>query len=371
MNSLTQEKKAKAYNQKKIFTEIAETIILLVFLVFFMVTGWSSFMKTVWYPVSTSPWIVNGLYTLAFFLVIKIVTFPLDFYSGFILEHHYNLSNQKIGPWLIDQLKELAVISLFSLLIVEIIYTLLRYAPTYWWLIISGILCFFFILITKLAPVFLMPLFFSFQKICDPDLEARLHKLTKKAHTKITGIFEMKLSQKSKTANAALAGIGQTRRIILSDTLLNNYTHEEIETIMAHELGHHVYNHLWKGIAVQSTLILILFFTISCFLAKGVIWFHLENIYDVAGLPYLTLIGLLFSLFFLPVVNSYLRCLEYQSDHYSLSITGKPAVFIKALEKISQQNLSEMQPNPIIEFIFYSHPCIAKRINRLQSYGSD
>jgi len=175
----------------------------------------------------------------------------------------------------------------------------------------------------------------------------------------------MDLSKKSKTANAALAGIGKTRRIVLSDTLLNNYDHDEIEVIMAHELGHHIYNHLWKGIFIQSILILALLFIISLILNSGVIWFHLQGIYDIAGLPYLVFISTIFSLILLPFVNLYLRRLEYQADQFGVSVTGKKEAFIRALEKLSQQNLSEKEPNPIIEFIFHSHPSISKRINRL------
>ncbi len=362
---MSQEQKAKEYNRKKIVIEITETILLIIFLTFFMAFGWSLSIKNFLSAFTSSFWLLNGLYCLTLLVMITLLSSPFDYYSGFYLEHRYELSTQNFASWIIDQLKGLALTLVFGLIIVEIIYGLIRSFPSFWWLITAGILSGIFIILTKLAPVLLMPIFFKFRPLSDSDLEARILELTKKLNTKISGIFEMDLSKKSKTANAALAGIGKTRRIVLSDTLLNNYDHDEIEVIMAHELGHHIYNHLWKGIFIQSILILALLFIISLSLNSGVTWFHLKGIYDIAGLPYLIFISMIFSLILLPFVNLYLRRLEYQADQFGVSLTGKKEAFIRALEKLSQQNLSEKEPNPIIEFIFHSHPSISKRINRL------
>ena len=362
---MSQEQKAKKYNRKKIFIEITETILLIIFLTFFMAFGWSLSIKNFLSAFTSSFWLLNGLYCLTLLVMITLLSSPFDYYSGFYLEHKYELSTQNFASWIIDQLKGLALTLVFGLIIVEIIYGLMRSFPSFWWLITAGILSGIFIILTKLAPVLLMPIFFKFRPLSDSDLEARILELTKKLNTKISGIFEMDLSKKSKTANAALAGIGKTRRIVLSDTLLNNYDHDEIEVIMAHELGHHIYNHLWKGIFIQSILILALLFIIALTLNSGVTWFHLKGIYDIAGLPYLIFISIIFSFILLPFVNLYLRRLEYQADQFGVSLTGKKEAFIGALEKLSQQNLSEKEPNPIIEFIFHSHPSISKRINRL------
>ena len=368
---MNQEKKAKEYNRKKIGIEITETFLLILFLALFMALGWSLSTKNFLSFITSSFWLLNGLYCLTLLLMITLLSSPFDYYSGFYLEHKYELSTQNFTSWIIDQLKGLALTLVFGLIIVEIIYGLMRSFPSFWWLITAGILSGIFIILTKLAPVLLMPIFFKFHPLSDSDLEARIMELTKKLHTKISGIFEMNLSKKSKTANAALAGIGKTRRIVLSDTLLNNYDHDEIEVIMAHELGHHIYNHLWKGIFIQSILILTLLFIISLSLNSGVTWFHLKGIYDIAGLPYLIFISILFSLILLPFVNLYLRRLEYQADQFGVSVTGKKEAFIRALEKLSQQNLSEKEPNPIIEFIFHSHPSISKRIHRLETNGQN
>ena len=360
-----EEQRVKEYNRKKIFVEIAETAWLIIFMMFLMYRGWSVSMRASLTWFSFSPWIVNGLYLLAFFLLLKVILLPLGYYSGYRVEHRYGLSSQSFGSWVIDELKELAISLILGLFIGEIIYGLIRAFPSLWWLIASLVLSVFFIFMTKLAPILLMPIFFRFQRLDDKDLEARILKLTDQAHTRINGVFEMNLSKKTKAANAALAGIGSTRRIILADTLLKEYTHDEIEGIMAHELGHQVYNHIWKGILVQGMLTTLLFFLIAHGLDRGVVWFHLQGIHDIAGLPYFMLITIVFSFLFLPLVNLYMRSMEYQADQYGVSITGNRDSFISALEKLSRQNLSDIHPNAVIEFLFYSHPSIAKRIGHL------
>jgi len=293
----------------------------------------------------------------------------MDYYTGYRLEHRYQLSTQSFSAWIIDELKGSALFMVLGLIIIEIIYSLIRSYPSFWWLIAACLLSVFFIIMTKLAPTILIPIFFTLRRVNDPDLESRILALMEKIHAKVNGIFEMDLSKKSKTANAALAGIGKTRQIILSDTLLDNYSHDEIEVIMAHELGHHVYNHLWKGIFVQSALIFSLLFVISQGLRTAVSHFQLKGITDIAGLPFLLLVTIVFSFLFLPLVNLYLRHLEYQADLYGVSIIGKSDVFIQALEKLCRQNLCERDPHPIIEFIFYSHPSVSKRVGQLSNHG--
>jgi len=363
---LTQEKqKVKEYNRKKIFVEITETAWLIIFMFCLMYLGWSVSMRDFLTGFSSSPWIVNGLYLLVFFLLLKVILLPMGYYSGYSVEHRYGLSSQSFGSWIIDEVKELGISLIFGLFIGEIIYGLIRAFSSLWWLIASLVLSAFFIVMTKLAPILLMPIFFRFKRLEDKDLEARILKLTDQAHTRINGVFEMNLSKKTRAANAALAGIGSTRRIILSDTLLKEYTHDEIEGIMAHELGHQVYNHIWKGILVQGMLTTLLFFLIAHSLDKGVEWFHLQGIHDIAGLPYLILITIVVSFIFLPLVNLYMRSMEYEADQYGVSITGKRDSFISALEKLSMQNLCDTQPNAVVEFLFYNHPSIAKRIGHL------
>ncbi|MEW5802333.1 MAG: M48 family metallopeptidase [bacterium] len=355
----------KKYNRRKVIVEIAESVWLIMFLGHIMYRGWSLEMREFLSGFASSPWIVNGLYLVAFFFLIKAILLPLDYYSGYHVEHTFGLSTENFASWILDELKELALSIVFGLLVGEIVYGLIRAFPTLWWLIASFVLSALCIVLTNLAPVLLMPIFFRFQRLRDKDLEARILKLTDRARTKINGVFEMNLSKKTRAANAALAGIGRTRRIILSDTLLKEYNHEEIESIMAHELGHQVYNHIWKGILVQGMLITVLFFLLAHGLNKGVLWFHLQGIHDIAGLPYLVLITILFSFIFLPLVNLYMRTMEYQADQYGVSITGNRESFISALEKLSQQNLCDRKPNAVVEFLFYNHPSIAKRIGRL------
>ena len=205
----------------------------------------------------------------------------------------------------------------------------------------------------NLAPVLLMPIFFKFKPMDDEDLKTRLLALAAKGMTKIKGVYEMDLSRKSKTANAALAGLGNTRRIIVSDTMLKNYTKEEIEVVFANELGHHLGSHLFKGIIFQTVLIFLSFFAVDLALKRWLNYFGFYGISDVASFPLLILVMMGVSLIALPASNSFTRRLERFADRKAIELTNNSESFISAMEKLAIQNLADKNPNPVIEFIFF------------------
>ena len=193
------------------------------------------------------------LYVLMFSLIMKALSAPFD-YLGFRLEHQYNLSNQKMRSWLWDELKGWLVGLVLGTVFVEIIYAIIRIAPQRWWMIAWAVFVGLFLLMAQLAPVVLFPIFYKFEPLNNDSLRDRLTRLGERAGTRVRGVYEWKLSEKSKKANAALMGMGATRRIILADTLLQNYSDDEIEAVLAHELGHHVRRHIVKGILMQVAI---------------------------------------------------------------------------------------------------------------------
>jgi STE24 endopeptidase len=199
-------------------------------------------------------------------------------------------------------------------------------------------------------------------------LTERLLELSRRAGTKVKGVFEWKLSEKSKKANAALLGLGNTRRIILSDTLLEKFQDEEVEAVLAHEFGHHVHRHIFQLIAIQGSAMVLGFYLIH----RTIDWlgphFGFQGAADFANLPLLALVTTGLSLVLLPAVNSYSRALERQADTYALRAISSPAPFISSMEKLAELNLAERQPHPWIEFIFHSHPSIQKRIAFAQKF---
>jgi STE24 endopeptidase len=201
-------------------------------------------------------------------------------------------------------------------------------------------------------------------------LTERLLDLSRRAGTRVKGVFEWKLSEKSKKANAALMGLGNTRRIILSDTLLEKFQDDEVEAVLAHELGHHVHRHIFQIIALQGAATVVGFYLIH----RTLIWlgshFGFQGAADFANLPLLALVTAGLSLILLPALNSYSRAMERQADTYALRAIPSRASFISSMEKLADLNLAERQPHPWIEFIFHSHPSIQKRITFAQKFSA-
>ena len=208
----------------------------------------------------------------------------------------------------------------------------------------------------------LLPLFFKFRPIEDVDLQNRVARLAHRTNTRLCGIFEWSLGDKTRKANAAVVGWGNTRRIIVSDTLLQNFSGEEIETIMAHELCHHVKNHIWQSIALQSLVTFISFYVAGRLLHPLSISLGFQGSGDVANLPLLALLMTSLSLLALPVVNYFSRRLETAADLYALDVTGDALAFVSSMEKLADLNLADKTPNRLIEFIFHSHPSVEDRI---------
>jgi STE24 endopeptidase len=312
--------------------------------------------------VTGAHWLSIAVYVLVLGAIFKVVDLPLSFLSGYVLERRFGLSRQSLGGWIKDQLKGMAIGIPLSIVGVEIIYGLLGSSPAHWWLYASLIFVAFVVLMTNLAPVVLLPLFFKFRPVENQDLQTRVDRLARRTNTAVCGIFEWALGEKTRKANAAVVGWGNTRRIIVSDTLLENFSGEEIEVIMAHELCHHVKNHIWQGLALQSLLTFGGFYAAYRILPSFSAHFGIRNIADVADLPLLALVMSALSVLILPLVNYFSRHLETQADLYALDITGDALAFVSSMEKLADINLANKTPNRIIEFLFYSHPCVEDRI---------
>ncbi len=178
----------------------------------------------------------------------------------------------------------------------------------------------------------------------------------------------MDFSSKGTTANAMLAGLGDTRRIILSDTLLQQYTPEEIEVILAHELGHHTHRDISKLIALQGMIFLVAFYLADLALKAGVSFLGYRDIADVAVFPLLVLVLAAFSLVISPLVNCYNRRLEASADKAALELTANPGAFVIAMTKLTDQNLSVANPGRLVEVLFYDHPPYFRRVDLARHY---
>ena len=353
---------------------MSDAVIGFALLVALLVTGWTGKLRDWSYLGAHQNYVVAVfLYVLMFSVIAKFLGAPFDF-VGFRLEHQYHLSNQKLRSWLWDECKGWLVNLVLGAIMVEIVYAIIRIAPQRWWIIAWAVFVGLFLLMAQLAPVVLLPIFYKFKPLENDGLRERLTRLGERAGTRVRGVYEWKLSEKSKKANAALTGLGSTRRIILSDTLLEHYTDDEIEAILAHELGHHVRRHILKSIFVQVGITFFGFWLVNHVLRFVIArnWFPVLNprLYDFANLPLIVLVVTILSFLLMPALNAISRRHEREADRYAWENISAIAPFISSMQKLADQNLAEREPSKFVEWLFHSHPSIGKRIAAAESWAS-
>ncbi len=328
--------------------------------------GWAIGLRAWLTAVSPNPWFLVAGFAALFGGIYSILTLPLSYYSGFILPHRFDQSNQTPGGWIVDQLKGLAIGLPLGLLLLELLYLALRVTGDLWWLWAAGGMLFFSVLLSNLAPILIMPIFNKFVPLGDEhaDLAERLLKLAEQANTRVRGVFKFDMSRRTKSANAALTGMGSTRRIVLGDTLVDEFTPDEIETVLAHELGHHVHKDIPILIAFGTLTTTIGLYFASLVLNWAIGFFGFAGPADVAALPALGLILGAYGLITMPLENAISRWRENLADDYALRSTGKAEAFASAFTRLANQNLGEVDPEKWVVFLFYSHPPLGERIEK-------
>ena len=361
---------ARRYNRIKRWLGIADFALGLILLLVLLATGWNGTLRDVAYRTSSQTYALAVFFYVAMLMVIaKLLGLGLDYY-GFRLEHRFNLSNQKLRAWLWDEIKGFLVGLLLALVVVELLYFIIRAAPQYWWLIAWAAFLGLFVLLAQLAPVLLFPIFYKFEPLQDETLKSRLVRLSERAGTRVRGVYKWNLSEKSKKANAALTGLGNTRRIILADTLLDHYSPDEIEAVLAHELGHHVHKHIFKSIVVQAGVTLAGFWAANWVLHYAMERWHIfETLSDFANLPLLVLVSTVLSFLLLPAINAFSRYNERQADRYAFQSIASVEPFISSMNKLAEQNLAERSPSKWVEWFFHSHPAISRRVAAAEQWA--
>lgn len=311
------------------------------------------------------------VYVVLLALLSEALQLPLAFYQGVTLERRYGLSTQTTAAWWRDHFKAGGLALVFALAGALIVWSLLRWAPAYWWLIAAACFSGILLVLAQLAPVLLFPLFYEFKPLDRPTLVRRLVSLADRAGAQVLGVFELRLSDRTRKANAALAGMGRTRRILLSDTLLSGHSDDEIEVILAHELAHHVHGDIWKSIVFESALILAGFYVSARALAGLSSAAGLRDVADIAGLPLLLLAAGAVSLIMQPLAHAMSRAFERSADRFAIRLTKNPAAFISAMKRLGAHNLAEENPSTIVQWLFYSHPPMHERIAAAQSGYED
>ncbi len=339
------------------------------YLLIWILAGFSPWLRDQVHRLTQVPWLSVPLFALGFGLPYFILTEPLDYYSGFVLPHRYQQSTQRLKDWLIDQLKELLLVGILGLILLEIIYALLGAAPQTWWLWAGLVMLILTVLLSNLAPVLIFPLFYKYKPLEDKDLVNRLTRLAERAGARVRGVYIFDMSSKTVAANAALMGLGNTRRIVLGDTLVEKFTANEIETVLAHELGHHIHKDLISGIIVQSLLTLAGFWLADLVMRWGIATFGYTGLTDPATLPLLLVALSIFGLVTMPLGNAWSRWREVKADQYALQTTGQPEAFVSAMTRLANQNLADAEPPAWVEFLLHSHPSISKRVAMAKGFA--
>jgi STE24 endopeptidase len=286
---------------------------------------------------------------------------PFAFYRSFLLERRYGLSTERLSHWVSDHAKGAGLGAVLSAAGFSLLYAAIRLMPDGWWVAATGGFAAVVVALTSLAPVLLLPLFFTFRPLARAELRERLIGLSQRAGVPVADVCEWQVSDRTKKANAALTGLGRTRRILVSDTLTAGYPDDEVEVILAHELGHQVHHDAWKGIAIQVIVAGLGFLAASRALPALAGRLGWEGPADVAGLPVLLLAVGLVAIALLPAVAASSRAMERAADRFAFELTGNATAFAAAIERLGVQNLAEERPSRLARWMFYTHPPIAER----------
>jgi STE24 endopeptidase len=367
------QKQAKEYARIRRRLWLVDNSFSAIYALAWLFFGWASALRN-WltdnWSMFTNPWLLVPAFVFVFGGIYSLISLPLGYYSGFVLPHRFGQSNQTFKDWVIDQLKGLAIGAPLGLLLLELLYLALRVTGDLWWLWAAAGMLVFTVLLSNLAPILIMPLFNKYVPLGEEhkELAERLLALARRANTRVRGVFKFDMSKRTKSANAALTGIGNTRRIVLGDTLINEFSTDEIETVLAHELGHHVHRDIPLLItfgAVSTTLSLYL---ASLALDWATVYFGFSGPADIAAFPALSLIFGAYGLVTMPISNAVSRWREKMADDYALQATGKNEAFVSAFTRLANQNLGEIDPEKWVVFMFYSHPPLGERIEKARNW---
>ena len=356
----------KRYERIKLLIGLANLLVYIAVPVTVLTTGASAGIRDSISEITSGVVVLGAVVYIALASVaLEIVTLPLGYFSGHILERRYGLTKRTIFGWAKDWLKGLALQTVLLSTFVGCLYALLAADADYWWIWASIVFSAISIFMAAIAPIVLMPIFFKFEPLPDGELKDRLQGLSSRLNTYVQGAYVWRLGDRTVKANAALAGWGKTRRIIISDTLIDSHNPDEIEVIIAHELGHHVNGDIWRGIAVQIIIIFVSMWFIDLALAAWSGSFNLDGtLHDYANLPLLALVSTAVGLVAVPLANTYSRRRETAADDFAIETTGMRDEFISAMDKLGSLNMSNAAPHPLIETLLHSHPSISRRIAR-------
>ena len=316
------------------------------------------------------PFVISGV---LFFLLLSyastVISMPFSLYSTFKIENKFGFNVMTPKLWLTDFVKSIALSTVLTGIVLSIGLWLIQSVPDYWWIWVWGFFLIFSLFMMYISPYVIEPLFNKSTPVDEPDLEDRIKNLMQKADIKVSRLFKMDASKRSRHTNAYFSGIGKVKRIILYDTLLEKMNHDEILAVLAHEAGHWKKKHILKMIIaaeIVSFIGIYISFRIlgTDFLAD---LFQIQEATFYAKLVLLGFIGGIVSFPFTPLGSYVSRRFERQADRFAYELTGNREAMASALIKLSKDNLSNLHPHPLYAALYYSHPPVVERVRDIRN----
>lgn len=361
MNLEQKELKAKKYSAVKTKIFAADLFLSLSYLVIFQLF-FSKNLSRIVFNISNNFYVACFIFVGIFIALMHLVSLPLHFFGSFTVEHRFDLSNQSFFAWIKDDVKSFSLSFFISIGCIEVFYLVLRNFPHSWWLVTSGLWILFTVVLARILPVLLIPIFYKYMPIRSEDLKSRIIALSEKAKIKLFDVCEIDFSKNTKKANAALVGLGGSRKVIIADTLANEFTPNEVGSVVAHEFGHFKYKHLWQLLIFSAVFTMGGFFVLSIMANRIVEATGSKALWDLYLFPALIFLLTVSGLAIMPLQNFFSRVLERQADRFALEITKQPETFVSVMRKLADMNLAEADPPLWKKIFFYDHPPIGERI---------
>lgn len=355
------QKKARRYEREKRLLGMVNLIFILLFLLFFYFSGVSFSLANL--DIGDSIIGTFFVYMLVFYVALNILGFPMAYISGYKHEHRWGFSNHTVRSWFWEHIKSFFLGLILFLLLSGLLLWIMAYTPDWWWLMAAAAMAFVSVVFAALFPVIVAPLFNKYTPIRNEKLTEALEKILAHGGLKSSGIYMEDMSRQTKKENAFLAGLGKTRRVVLGDNLLENMTIPEIESIIAHEVGHYKHRHIWKNIGLGTLQQLLVFFVVHLVL-KGVFPSFLSSTQDNLSLfpLFVILLGGISGFLISPLSNFLSRCFEKEADRFALANIIHKRSFMTALAGLANRNLSNAYPEWWVKFFYYSHPPVGERL---------
>ncbi len=358
---------AKRYEKEKRLLGLSSMVISLVILLVFYFSGLSAWLANL--GIDNSIIWTFLLYVATFQIILVFFGFPLNFYSSYIHEHKWNFSNHTVKSWLWEQVKAFFVGLILMFILLGLLFWIMALSPQNWWIIAGLAFAFVSVVLATLFPVVILPIFNKYTPVENRELTDALERILSEAGLRSSGFFKEDMSRQTKKENAFLAGLGKTRRVVLGDNLMESMSIPEIESIIAHEVGHYRNKHIWKNIVIGTLEGVVVFFILNWAMKSIFIQFLSSTKWNLTLFPIFAIFaGGISSLLFGPLSNAISRYFERKADRYALETIQDKKAFMTAMAGLADRNLSNAYPEWWVKLLYYSHPPIGERLTMAENY---